>query len=139
MTGCRSVDEHSWRRVLQFISSHFSFRGPFVLYVAPHSFIILHHSVIPSVATLVQACIKQHSFDDPSFFRSNKTHQPQHHKHNQAQKRAEQHTQTIPSKNGGDHTKPVAADEQRQQRVGIRAIPPSEHLPKCAKEGPRES
>ena len=28
---------------------------------------------------------------------------------------------------------------QRQQRVGLRALSPSEHLPKCAKERPRES
>ena len=34
---------------------------------------------------------------------------------------------------------PTLTDEQRQQRVGIRAFPPSEHLPKCAKEGPREN
>ena len=27
---------------------------------------------------------------------------------------------------------PTLSDEQRQQRVGLRALPPSEHLPKCA-------
>ena len=27
-------------------------------------------------------------------------------------------------------------DEQGQQHVGLRALPPSEHLPKCAKEDP---
>ena len=34
---------------------------------------------------------------------------------------------------------PTLSDEQRQQRVGLRALSPSEHLPKCAKERPRES
>ena len=34
---------------------------------------------------------------------------------------------------------PKVTDEQRQQRVGIRALPPSELLPQSAKERPRES
>ena len=34
---------------------------------------------------------------------------------------------------------PTLSDEQGQQRVGVRALSPSEHLPKCAKERPRKS
>ena len=34
---------------------------------------------------------------------------------------------------------PTLTDEQRQQRVGSRALSPSKHLAKCAKERPRES
>ena len=39
----------------------------------------------------------------------------------------------------GAPTCPTLTDEQRQQRVGLRALPPSELLPKSAKERPRES
>ena len=34
---------------------------------------------------------------------------------------------------------PTLSDEQRQQSVSLRALSPSEHLPKCAKERPGES